>query len=134
MTIKITLKQVADSNMAMQMLGNLPLPAKALFAVKKAVFAYREAFTIWQESAKPIQDRFAKKDARERPIQNPDGSTPLEDTAGFLEEMNALFKEEIEIKCKPISATLVFGGDKEFPFSANHLADLNWLFIDDLAE
>lgn len=134
MTIKITLKQVVDSQQAIQMLGNLPLPAKALFAVKKAVMAYRAVLTVWQETAKPIQDRYAKKDAQERPLQNADGTTPLEDPAGFLEEMNALFKEEIDIKCNQISANLVFGGTKEFPFSASHLADLDWLFIDDLSE
>lgn len=134
MTIKITLKELTTSSQAMGVLGSLMLPAKALFAVKKAVHAYREGFTLWQETAKPLQDKFTKKDENKRPITNPDGSAPIEDTAGFIEEMNNLLKEKIELDCDPISAKLIFGGDKEIPFTPNHLSDLSWLFIDDMAE
>lgn len=128
--IKLTNREVLESAAALATLSQVKLPAKAAYAVAKAVSRLAELEKTIRGVQRNLWDKFGEKDENGKLKVTPEGTfvVPAPSTADFLKEHNDLLAETNEVSgLRQITLTEL--NDASFEPAA--LVPLGWFVKDE---
>ena len=142
MPIKVTVKKLQDSSVALGELSRMNFPITLGYKIAKVITAVREAIVPFDETRVAKVKELAKKDDKGNIVYKKDsegnnlGSVDFGSDAAeqkFLEELEVARNEEIELAVEPITITLMQEHLKkedgtEENIKPGILADCDWLF------
>jgi hypothetical protein len=119
--MKITLRDVTPMFDSLNVLMNLPLPAKDSYRLSLAAKTIQEKLVAYEQVRRGLVTKYGEKVDNEDVIR-----VKPENAAAFQKEMEGLLNEEIEVNFKPISIALL-GENK---ISARDMANLSPFLCD----
>lgn len=102
--IKVTLKDILDSQEVMRTLSNKQLQGRAAFKVARLLKKLENELATFNETRIKLIENYAKKDEEGKYITNEKNEYQFDENNAnkFVEEFNKLLLEEIEIDANPI--------------------------------
>lgn len=102
--IKVTLKDIVDSQEVMRALSNKPLRGRAAFKAARLLKKLEAELTTFNDTRIKLIEAYAKKDDSGNFVTNEKNEYQFDpDNANkFVEEINKLLLEELEIDTNPI--------------------------------
>ena len=102
--MNVTLKDIVDSQEVMRLLSNKPLRGRAAFKVARLLKKLESELVTFNDTRIKLIENYAKKDENGQFITNEKNEYQFdEDNATlFVEEINKLLTEEIQIDASPI--------------------------------
>ena len=102
--IKVTLKDIVESQDVMRTLSNKPLRGRAAFKVARLLKKLEAELTTFNDTRVKLIEAYAKKDDEGNFVTNEKNEYQFDaDNANkFVEEINKLLLEELEIDANPI--------------------------------
>ena len=102
--MNVTLKDIVDSQEVMRLLSNKPLRGRAAFKVARLLKKLESELVTFNDTRIKLIENYAKKDENGQFITNEQNEYQFdEDNANlFVEEINKLLTEEIQIDASPI--------------------------------
>ena len=102
--IKVTLKDIVESQDVMRILSNKPLRGRAAFKVARLLKKLEVELTTFNDTRVKLIEAYAKKDEDGNFVTNDKNEYQFDtDNANkFVEELNKLLLEELEIDANPI--------------------------------
>lgn len=102
--ITVTLKEIVESQDVMRVLSNKPLRGRAAFKVARLLKKLETELTTFNDTRIKLIESYAKKDENGQFVTNEKNEYQFdqENANKFVEEINKLLLEEIEIDANPI--------------------------------
>ena len=102
--MKVTLKDIVESQEVMRTLSNKPLRGRVAFKVARLLKKLEAELTTFNDTRVKLIESYAKKDEEGNYVTNDKNEYQFDqDNANkFVEEINKLLLEEIEIDANPI--------------------------------
>ena len=102
--ITVTLKEIVESQDVMRVLSNKPLRGRAAFKVARLLKKLETELTTFNDTRIKLIESYAKKDENGQFVTNEKNEYQFdkENADKFVEEINKLLLEEIEIDANPI--------------------------------
>lgn len=102
--MKITLRNILEGQETLQKLSNQPLKGRTAFQVGRLLKKLEEILTSYNETRMKLIEKYAKrKDDGEFELnEKNEYQFTQENMQAYVEEINKLILEEVEIEAKPI--------------------------------
>lgn len=100
--IRVTLRDVLEGQEALQKLSNQQLPGRAAFRIGRLLKKLEDVLASYNEVRTSLLEKYAKHKEDGSFEVNDKNEYIFEDVNVFIEEMNKLIMEEVEVEADPI--------------------------------
>jgi hypothetical protein len=100
--IRVTLRDVLEGQEALQKLSNQQLPGRTAFRIGRLLKKLEDVLTSYNEVRTSLLEKYAKHKEDGSFEVNDKNEYIFEDVNVFIEEMNKLIMEEVEVEADPI--------------------------------
>lgn len=100
--IRVTLRDVLEGQEALQKLSNQQLPGRTAFRIGRLLKKLEDVLTSYNEVRTSLLEKYAKHKEDGSFEVNDKNEYIFEDINVFIEEMNKLIMEEVEVEADPI--------------------------------
>ena len=100
--IRVTLRDVLEGQEALQKLSNQQLPGRTAFRIGRLLKKLEDVLTSYNEVRTSLLDKYAKHKEDGSFEVNDKNEYIFENVNVFIEEMNKLIMEEVEVEADPI--------------------------------
>lgn len=100
--VRVTLRDVLEGQEALQKLSNQQLPGRTAFRIGRLLKKLEDVLTSYNEVRTSLLEKYAKHKEDGSFEVNDKNEYIFEDVNVFIEEMNKLIMEEVEVEADPI--------------------------------